>query len=116
MNIHPKNNKEGKFDVTSDQHLETLRISIEDDSEDELTRVGIGKDETGLFLVDLNETGLRYREKHYCKAGMTLKKVLALGVELNIFRKGGHHGYIYRTDLEAGNYNSFFAEVIGLNQ
>jgi hypothetical protein len=114
MNVHPKNNKEGKFDMTSEQHLETLRISIEDDSEDQYSRVGIGKDDVGLFLVDLAETGMRYREKHYCKAGMTLKKVLNLGVELNIFRKGGYHGYEYRTDKEAGNYNTFFAEVVGL--
>jgi hypothetical protein len=112
MNIHPKNNKEGKFDVTDDFHKRRLFIAIEDDSDDEFPRVGIGRDEEGVFLVDLSNTGLRYREKFYCKPEFNVNKILDLGVELNIFRKGGYHGYIYRTDPEAGNYNEFFNQVV----
>ena len=110
--MHPKNIKEGKFDICDDKHLDSIVIQLDDNGEEEFQRVGICTDKQGIFLVDLNDTGFRYREKNYVRKDLDVKKILAIGVDLNVFEVGGYHGHKYRIDSGAGDWNAFLAAIL----
>lgn len=110
--MHPKNVKEGKFDIGSDASMDSLVFKLDDNGDWEYERVGIGRDKEGVFLVDLNDTGFRYRDKQYVRPGLSVTRILEIGVKHNVFAKGGHHGYQYRVDEEKGNWEAFIAELV----
>lgn len=110
--MHPNNIKEGKFDITDYDQLESLSISLDDNGEHEYSRYGIGKDKNGWFIVNIDDTGFRYREKLYVNKSLDLKQILELGVKHKVFAKGGHHGYQFRVDNEAGNWETFISNIV----
>ena len=99
-----------------DQSL--IKMSLMDNGDWEYDRLGIGK--TGRkdwFLVDLEDTGESKRVMNFCKEGLSLSKILDIGVKHNVFEKidwgyDEHDTHRVRCDDQKHDWESFYKEVL----
>ena len=99
-----KNNVEW-FNINSVSDNRKLVISMMDDGDWEYDRLGIGKDEKGLFIVDLDDSGEEFRVVNRVKKDIDLDKLLKIGCECKVWRdyKGYDSDDKYRVIMDSGN-------------
>jgi hypothetical protein len=61
--------------------------TFDDNGDWEYTRMGLGEDHIGLYLVDLEDTGALLREKLYVNDRFSAHDVILEGLALNVFEK-----------------------------
>ena len=57
-----------------------LVYTLNDNSDWEYTREGVGVYKGRVFVVDLNDTGERERQLHFVEEGLSVHDVIAVGV------------------------------------
>lgn len=81
-----------------------------DNGDHEYLRLGMGEDHIGLYLVDLDDSGERFREKLYIKDTFSAHDVIMEGVALNVFEQYERDAIRYNMNGEA-NWEKFLARV-----
>ena len=77
-----------QLDLNNAEQYENEVFQTFDDNGDwEYTRLGMGEDHIGLYLVDLDDTGERFREKLYVNDRFSAHDVIMEGLELGVFEK-----------------------------
>jgi hypothetical protein len=91
-----------------DQSL--IKMSLMDNGDWEYDRLGIGKTDTGWFLVDVDDTGESKRIMNMCKKGLSLSKILKIGVVCKVFEKidwGYDEDDTHRWNIDCDEVNMF---------
>ncbi len=83
------NQTENMLDLKNHQQYEKeIFMTFDDDGDWEQTRLGFGEDASGrLYLVDLEDSNERFREKMYIKAVLSATDVIAEGLAHKVFVK-----------------------------
>ena len=61
--------------------------SLMDNGDWEYDRLGIGEDEKGLFIVDVDDCGEEWRSVNRVKKGLSVEDILKIGVESGVLVK-----------------------------
>lgn len=64
-----------------------LELSLMDNGDWEYDRVGFGKDEKGLFMVDVDDSGESWRLINRIKKGLSIEDVCEVGVKFGVYEK-----------------------------
>ena len=76
------------LDVSNEEQFENEIFQMFDDNGDwEYTRIGMGEDHIGLYLVDLEDSGENLREKIYVNDRFSAHDVIMEGLAMNVFEK-----------------------------
>ena len=77
------------LDLNNDeQYSNEIFQTFEDNGDWEYTRLGLGEDHIGLYLVDLDDTGDQFREKLYVDdTTFSASDVIAEGLYLGVFER-----------------------------
>ena len=73
------------LDIESEEYWSEVFMRIEDNGDWGYLRWGMGKDQKGLYLVDLDDTGELRREKIRIRKELSAEEVIKKGAELGIF-------------------------------
>ena len=81
--------KDNKVFYNSDsvKDMDCVEWVLMDDSEYEYNRVGIGEYKGKVFIVDLDDSGEKYRELGFVKEGMNIEDVLNIGIECGVWKE-----------------------------
>lgn len=83
-----------------------------DNGDWEYTRLGMGEDHIGLYLVDLDDTGERFRGKLYINDSFSAHDVIMEGLALNVFEKYDEDEIRYNiNDETATSWDTFLKRV-----
>jgi len=85
--MNTTNTQKRWLNLESEHDQSLIKLSLMDNGDWEYNRLGIGKTDTGWFLVDLDDTGEDKRVMNMCKKGMNGSKILIAGVKHNVFEK-----------------------------
>jgi len=101
------------LDTHNDEQYEQEIFQTFDDNGDwEYTRLGLGEDHVGLYLVDLDDSGERFREKLYVKDTFSSHDVIMEGLAMNVFEKYEKDDIRYNiNDTTHTNWETFLARV-----
>jgi len=94
-----------------------LELSLMDNGDWEYDRVGFGKDDKGLFMVDVDDSGESWRVINRIKEGLSIEDVCEIGVKYGIFEKidygyGKNDKYRVEDDSMVGDVDKFNKEVL----
>ena len=64
-----------------------LELSLMDNGDWEYDRVGFGKDDKGLFMVDVDDSGESWRLINRIKKGLSIEDVCEVGVKFGVYEK-----------------------------
>jgi len=64
-----------------------LELSLMDNGDWEYDRVGFGKDEKGLFMVDVDDSGESWRLINRIKKELSIEDVCEVGVKFGVYEK-----------------------------
>lgn len=92
-----------------------LELSLMDNGDWEYDRVGFGKDDKGLFMIDVNDSGESWRVINRIKKGLSIEDVCKIGVKYGMFEKidygyGKNDKYRVEDGIE-GDVEGFNKEV-----
>ena len=73
------------LDIESEEYISEIFMRIEDNGDWEYLRWGMGKDQKGLYMVDLDDSGERGRVKFRIRKELSAEDVIRKGAELGIF-------------------------------
>ena len=104
-----KHSEQLDLDNTKQYHEEIFR-TFQDNGDWEYVRLGLGEDHIGLYLVDLDDTGERFREKLYVNDTFSAQDVINEGLALEVFIAWDHNDVRYNLDGE-GNWAKFLERV-----
>ncbi len=106
-------NTSAMLDTHNDEQYEKEIFQTFDDNGDwEYTRLGMGEDHIGLYLVDLDDTGERFREKLYVNDRFSAHDVILEGLALNVFEKYEKDDIRYNINDETNvNWETFLERV-----
>ena len=113
-----QNTQKRWLDLNSEHDHDLIKMSLMDNGDWEYDRLGIGKTDTGWFLVDLDDTGEDKRVMNMCKEGLNLSKILKIGEKYNVFEKidwgyDEHDTHRVNCDLDQDwNWEGFYKEVL----
>ena len=120
VNIKTVMNKTNKrwLNLGTKHDRSLIKMSLMDNGDWEYDRLGIGK--TGRkdwFLVDLDDTGENKRVMNFCKEGLSLSKILDIGVKHNVFEKidwgyDEQDTHRVRCDDQKQDWEGFYKEVL----
>ena len=71
----------------NNQYNQEIFQTFDDNGDWEYTRLGLGEDHIGLYLVDLDDTGDQFREKLYVNDTFSAGDVINEGLALGVFEK-----------------------------
>ena len=100
------------LDLNNDeQYSNEIFQTFEDNGDWEYTRLGLGEDHIGLYLVDLDDTGEQFREKLYVDdTTFSASDVIAEGLYLGVFVKDEEGNIRYNMD-GVGKWDLLLARV-----
>lgn len=75
------------------------------------TRLGLGEDRIGLYLVDLDDSGEQFREKLYVNDRFSAHDVIMEGLALNVFSESGDEIYYNIEDETSTSWATFLERV-----
>jgi len=113
-----QNTQKRWLDLNSEHDQDLIKMSLMDNGDWEYDRLGIGKTDTGWFLVDVDDTGESKRVMNMCKEGLNLSKILKIGEKHNVFEKidwGYDERDTHRVNCDLDqdwNWESFYKEVL----
>jgi hypothetical protein len=101
------------LDTQNDEQWQNEIFQTFDDNGDwEYTRLGMGEDHIGLYLVDLDDSGERFREKLYINDSFSAHDVIMEGLSLNVFEKYEKDDIRYNiNDETATSWDTFLKRV-----
>lgn len=107
------------LDIHNDEQYENeVFMTLDDNGDWEYTRLGFGEDHVGLYVVDLDDSGERFREKLYVNDKFSVQDVLAEGVACGLFEKyedgdlRGTHGVKVDDDVQGNEWGTFLTRVM----
>lgn len=101
-------NTEIVFDILNVEHHKSLYATLLDNGGEDLPKLGIGKDERGVFLVDLEPCEDPLKIKTYVKKGLDVLDVIKLGVHTEVFQEWASDDIRYRVDEDLqGEWDEF---------
>ena len=88
-----------QLDLNNDeQYRQEIFQTFDDNGDWEYTRLGLGEDHIGLYLVDLDDTGDQFREKLYVNDTFSASDVINEGLALGVFVKDDEGDIRYNMD------------------
>jgi hypothetical protein len=93
--------------LDEDQYENEIVVSFMDNGDWEYVRFGFGKDNNGLYFVDLEDSGEDLREKVYVKKNLTLEKIVEFGLENGVFDKFDENDIRCEDDCEKEDWENF---------
>lgn len=105
------NRNESYLNLASNAQCKELIMTLSDNTEYEYVRVGFGRDNKGLYVVDLDDIGVDLRQKIYIN--VSLEEALQKGVEQNVLVQYEDGSYAYNM---ADEEVDFFDYICKLNQ
>jgi hypothetical protein len=107
------NNSE-MLDLTNEEQYEREIFQVFADNGDwEYTRLGMGEDHVGLYLVDLEDGGEFFTKKHYINDSFSAHDVIMEGLALNVFVKYEKDDIRYNIENDTStNWETFLKRVI----
>ena len=101
-------NTETIFDILSEEHHKSLYVTLLDNGGEEFPRLGIGKDEDGVFVVDLEPSEDPIKIKTYVKKGLDVLDIIKLGVKTEVFQEWASDDIRFRVDDDLqGEWDNF---------
>lgn len=101
-------NTETTFDLLSEEHHRSLYATLLDNGGDDLPKLGIGKDERGVFVVDLESCEDPIKVKTYVKRGLDVLDVIKLGIRTEVFQEWASDDIRFRVDGDLqGEWDEF---------
>ena len=91
-----------------------LELSLMDNGDWEYDRIGFGKDDKGLFMIDVDDSGESWRVVNRVKKGLSIEDVCKIGVKCGVFeeiKNGYGKNDKYRVCMEGGD-NELFDKVV----
>ncbi len=101
------------LDLTNEEQYEReIFQTFLDNGDWEYARLGLGEDHVGLYLVDLDDSGVFLTQKHYVKDTFSAQDVIAEGLALNVFEKYDKDDIRYNINsCTHTNWETFLARV-----
>ena len=104
------------YNSDSVEDMDCVEVVMMDDSVYEYNRVGVGEYEGRVFIVDLDDSGEKYRELEFVKEGLNINEVLNIGVECGVWKEidwGYDEFDKYRVclDLDGDEFDKFKEKV-----
>ena len=107
------------FEIDSEEDRELLKLCMMDNGYWEYYRVGIGEDNKGVFIIDMEDSGMEGRVMNRVKEGLSVDDVCKIGVECEVFEEWGDdegYGvddkYRVREECERDNWEMFNERVL----
>lgn len=103
------------FNLHNEADYRNLFVTLYDTGGEEVPQLGIGRDDSGVFLVDLNpDTGDIIRSKLYVIFGMKVLDVVQAGIKTGVFEEWSADDIRMKTceDLQA-EWDEFYNVVLG---
>lgn len=103
------------FNLHKESDYNDLFVTLHDTGGEDVPQIGIGKDATGVFLVDLNpESGDVIRMKLYVTFGMKVLDVVQAGIKTGVFEQWAPDDIRMKTcdDLQA-EWDEFYNLIVG---
>jgi hypothetical protein len=89
------------LDITNEsQYEQEIFMTLPDNGDHEYIRIGFGKDQDGLYMVDLDDTGDKLFEKIRVDNSLSIDDVLEVGADRGVFEK-------VRVDIEGSEANDY---------
>lgn len=100
------------FDLLNANQYKELYVTLLDNGGDEYPRMGIGKDSTGVFVVDMDDTGDPIRVKTYVKPSLNVMDVVDIGIKAEVFQAWASDDIRFRVDEDLqSEWDEFCNEV-----
>lgn len=111
------NTETNTFDILNETNYNELYVTLYDNQENDIPQFGIGKDNTGVFVVDLNpDSGTNIRGKLYVVPGMRVMDVVKAGVDAEVFEERSSDDIRFRVDEDLqGEWDEFYNKILGEN-
>ena len=105
---------ENTFNILNEEDYKHVYVTLLDNGGDDLPRLGIGKDQKGVFLVDLEPTDCPARVKTYAKRGLDVLDVVRLGIHAEVFQEWASDDIRFRVDEDLqGEWDEFCNSIFG---
>jgi hypothetical protein len=103
------------FDILDEKSHNELYVTLVDNQETDIPQFGIGKDDTGVYVVDLNpDNGTNTRGKLYVTPGMRVMDVVKAGVDSQVFEERSSDDIRFRVDDDLqGEWDEFYNKILG---
>ena len=96
------------FNVLDENDHKSLFVTLLSNGGDDLPKMGVGKDEQGIFIVDLEPDDSPIKVKSYVKRGLDVLDVVKLGVRSDVFQEWASDDIRFRVDEELqGEWDEF---------
>lgn len=96
------------FNVLDETDHKSLFVTLLSNGGDDLPKMGVGKDERGIFIVDLEPDDSPIKVKSYVKRGLDVLDVVKLGVRSDVFQEWASDDIRFRVDEELqGEWDEF---------
>jgi len=107
--------KSNSFDILEENSYNELYVTLYDNQEMDIPQLGIGKDSTGVYVVDLNpDMGSNVRGKLYVIPGMRVMDVVKAGVDTEVFEERSSDDIRFRVDGDLqGEWDEFYNKILG---
>lgn len=104
------------FNVLDERDHKNLFVTLLSNGGDDLPKMGVGRDEQGIFIVDLEPDDSPIKVKTYVKKGLDVLDVVKLGTRANVFQEWASDDIRFRVDEDLQEEwdvfcNSVFEEV-----
>lgn len=110
--------KDNTFDILDEKCYNELQVTLLDTGGEEAPVLGIGEDQTGVYIVDLDpNNGINTRGKLYVTPGMRIMDVVNAGVKSEVFEAWASDDIRMKTceDLQ-GEWDEFYNKILGPSQ
>ena len=107
------------FEIDSEEDGELLKLCMMDNGYWEYSRVGIGEDNKGVFIIDMEDNGMEWRGMNRVKEGLSVDDICKIGVECKVFEElsddegyGVDDKYRVREECERDDWEMFNERVL----
>ena len=109
------NTEANTFDILNEDDYSELYVTLLDNGGEDNPQLGIGKDPTGVYVVDLDpNSGTNTRGKLYVTPGMRVMDVVKAGIDCGVFEEWSSDDIRFKTgeDLQ-GEWDEFYDRILG---
>jgi hypothetical protein len=96
------------FNILDEDDHKNLFVTLLSNGGDDLPKLGVGKDERGVFIVDLEPDENPIKIKTYVKRGLDVLDVVKIGVRTEVFQEWASDDIRFRVDEDLqGEWDNF---------
>jgi len=99
--------------LESESDIKKIKMWLCDNSSWGYDRWGVGMNKGRVFVVDVDDSGERYRELLYCDKVKSVEELLKIGVECGMFEIEDDGEYFLRWEFKEED-NKKFNDMVGM--